>query len=137
VGVGQGFEWQSRTNPLPYSGSARAYYIDDQEPFRSESEREREQDLVDNQRYRIKLAHNQSFSGRDFLISEFNYLSDPEFLKDFFRQEHINGVQPENRATLTHVGDNFVAALQLNARLNDFYENVNRLPEFTLKANRQ
>ncbi|MCO5069149.1 MAG: LPS assembly protein LptD [Kiritimatiellae bacterium] len=137
VGVGQGFAWQSETNPLPYSGSVRGYYIDDQEPFRSEGERQREQDLVDNERYRLKLSHNQSFTDRDFLISEFNYLSDPEFLKDFFRPEHINGVQPENRATLTHVGNNFVAALQLNTRLNDFYENVNRLPELTLKANRQ
>ncbi len=137
VGVGQGFDWQSETNPLPYSGSVRGYYIDDQKPFRSEAERAREQDLVDNQRYRVKLAHNQSFTERDFVISEFNYLSDPEFLKDFFRPEYINGVQPENRATLTHVGNNFVAALQLNARLNDFYDNVNRLPELTLKANRQ
>lgn len=137
VGLGQGFEWQSRTNPLPYSGSIHGYYIDDQEPFRNETERLREEDLVDNQRYRIRLAHNQSFAQRDYLISQLNYVSDPEFLKDFFRAEHINGVQPENRATLTHVGDNFVAALQLNARLNDFYENVNRLPELTLKANRQ
>lgn len=138
VGVGQGFHWQSeKKSELPYSGYVKGYFIDDQEPFRSEAEREREQDLVDNQRYRIKLAHNQFYSPRDFLISEFNYVSDPEFLKDFFRAEHLGGVQPENRATLTHVGDNFVAALQLNARLNDFYENVNRLPEISLKANRQ
>ncbi|HMP74680.1 MAG TPA: LPS assembly protein LptD [Kiritimatiellia bacterium] len=137
VGVGQAFSWQSRTNPLPYSGSIQGYYIDDQEPFRNETERAREEALVDNERYRLKLRHNQSFSTRDFLISEFNYVSDPEFLKDFFREEHLNGVQPENRATLTHLGDNFVAALQFNVRLNDFYENVNRLPELTLKANRQ
>lgn len=137
VAFGQGFQWDAHTNTLPYSGSIRAYYIDDQEPFRSESEREREQELVDNERYRIKLKHNQSFGERDFLISELNYVSDPEFLKDFFRNEYISNVQPENRATLTHIGDNFVAALQFNARLNDFYENVNRLPELTLKANRQ
>jgi len=137
VGVGQGFEWQSRTNPLPYSGMVHGYWIDDQEPFRSAAEEEREGELVDNERYRLKLGHNQSFSPRDFLISEFNYVSDPEFLKDFFRSEHVGNVQPENRATLTHVGDDFVAAIQLNARLNDFYENVNRLPELTLDANRQ
>ena len=137
VGLGQGFHWESKTNTLPYSGSIEGYYIDDGEPFRSDEERAREEALVDNERYRLKLRHNQSFSGRDFLISELNYVSDPEFLKDFFREEHINGVQPENRATLTHVGDNFVAALQFNTRLNDFYENVNRLPELTLNANRQ
>ncbi len=138
VGLGQGFHWDSTTNSEQrYSGFIKGYYIDDQEPFRNEAEREREQDLVSNERYRIKLAHNQTFSPRDFLISEFNYVSDPEFLKDFFRAEHIGGVQPENRATLTHMGDNFVAALQLNVRLNDFYENVNRMPELTLKANRQ
>jgi LPS-assembly protein len=138
VGLGQGFHWSATTNSESrYSGYVKGYYIDDQKPFRSEAEREREQELVDNERYRLKFGHNQGFSARDFLISEFNYVSDPEFLKDFFRDEHIGGVQPENRATLTHIGDNFVAALQLNTRLNDFYENVNRLPEFTLKANRQ
>lgn len=138
VGVGQGFHWDSENRTeFPYSGYVKGYYIEDREPFRSEAEREREKDLVDNERYRIKLAHNQSYSARDFLISEFNYVSDPEFLKDFFRDEHISGVRPENRATLTHVGDNYIAALQLNLRLNDFYENVNRTPELRLKANRQ
>lgn len=138
IGVGQGLHWYSEPGAdLPYKGSLKGYYIDDNKPFRSPAEREREEKLVDNERYRIKFAHNESFSARDYLISEFNYVSDPEFLKDFFRAEHLGGVQPENRATLTRVGDNFVAALQLNARLNDFYENVNRLPELTLKVNRQ
>lgn len=138
VGFGQGVLWNSTNNvELPYSGMLHGYYIHDNEPFRSEAERQREQDLVDNERYRIRFKHNQSYSPRDFLISEFNYVSDPEFLKDFFRNEHIANAQPENRATLTHVGDNYIAALQLNTRLNDFYENVNRTPELRLKANRQ
>jgi lipopolysaccharide assembly outer membrane protein LptD (OstA) len=138
VGLGQGFHWSATTNSdSRYTGFLKGYYIDDQKPFRSDAEREREKDIVDNERYRLKFGHNQSFSPRDSLRSEFNYVSDPKFLKDFFRAEHISGVQPENRATLTHIGDNFVAALQLNTRLNDFYENVNRLPEFSLKANRQ
>ena len=136
VGVGQDFEWVS-TNEPAYEGAVRTYYIDDQEPFRSAAEEEREKDLVDNQRYRLRLQHTQAFSARDYLIGNLNYLSDPDVLKDFFDEEYRLSVQPENRISLIHRGDKFTAGLLLNRRLNDFYENVNRLPELSLDANRQ
>lgn len=138
VGLGQDFVWQG-TNSAGGSrnGSLQAYYIDDQEPFRNDKEREREQDLVDNERYRLRLTHNQVFNDRDYFLSELNYVSDPEMIKDFFDEEYRLSVQPENRATLTHRGDRYTAGILLNTRLNDFYENVNRLPELSLDATRQ
>lgn len=138
VGFGQDFEWKSvSTNQQPFEGAIRGYYIDDDKPFRTEAEEEREKELVDNERYRLKLMHNQTFTPRDYLISELNYVSDPEMIKDFFDEEHRASVQPENRASLTHRGDLFTAGMLLNTRLNDFYENVNRLPELSLDATRQ
>jgi LPS-assembly protein len=137
VGLGQEFEWKSRTNDLPYEGAIRGYYIDDQKPFRTDEEEEREKALVDNERYRLKLTHNRSYTARDYLISELNYVSDPEMIKDFFDEEYRSSVQPENRVSLAHRGDQYTAGLLLNTRLNDFYENVNRLPELSLDATRQ
>ena len=64
-------------------------------------------------------------------------MSDPWLLSDFFDDEYQNSVQPENRVTLSHRGDHYTAGLGLNMRLNDFYENVNRLPEVFLNFNRQ
>lgn len=138
VGLGQDFVWQG-TNELGYArnGALQAYYLDDREPFRNEEEKKREEDLVDNERYRLRLTHNQVLSDRDYILSELNYVSDPEMIKDFFDEEYRLSVQPENRATLTHRGDQFTAGVLLNGRLNDFYGNVNRLPEFFLDATRQ
>ncbi len=137
VGLGQDFVWQGTNENRAVSGGLQAYYIDDQEPFRNESERANEEALVDNERYRVRLTHNQVYSDRDYMISELNYVSDPEMIKDFFDDEYRYSVQPENRGSLTHRGDHYTAGLLLNGRLNDFYENVNRLPEFSLDASRQ
>ena len=138
VGLGQDFVWKgTNQQALSHSGSFQAYYADDQEPFRSEDERAREEALVDNERYRLKLTHNQTFTDRDYLISELNYVSDPEMIKDYFDEEYRYSVQPENRVSLAHRGDHYTAGLLLNSRLNDFYENVNRLPELSLDASRQ
>ena len=137
VGLGQDLVWKGTNAARPYNGSIQAYYIDDQAPFTSEAERLREEALVENERYRLKLVHNQTFTDRDYMLSELNYVSDPEMIKDFFDEEYRLSVQPENRASLTHRGDQYTAGLLLNTRLNDFYENVNRMPELSLDATRQ
>lgn len=137
VGLGQDFVWQGRDTNRIMSGALQTYYIDDQEPFHSDSEQASEEDLVDNERYRIRLTHNQSFSDRDYSLTEINYVSDPDMIKDFFDEEYRNSSQPENRASLTHRGDHYTAGALLNGRMNDFYENVNRLPELSLDASRQ
>lgn len=138
VGLGMDFVWQG-TNEAGYArnGALQTYYLDDQEPFLNDSEKEREQALVDNERYRLRLTHNQVLSDRDYVLSELNYVSDPEMIKDFFDEEYRLSVQPENRATIAHRGDHYTAGALLNGRLNDFYENVNRLPEFFVDATRQ
>ncbi|HPT16058.1 MAG TPA: LPS assembly protein LptD, partial [Kiritimatiellia bacterium] len=58
-------------------------------------------------------------------------------LSDFFDDEYQKNVQPENRVTLSHRGDRYTAGVLMNMRLNDFYENVDRLPEVFLDFNRQ
>lgn len=137
VGLGQDFVWQSTNAGSVFNGAFQAYYLDDQKPFLNDAEEEREKELVDNERYRLKLTHNQIFTDRDYMLSELNYVSDPEMIKDFFDDEYRQSVQPENRASLTHRGDQYTAGILLNSRLNDFYENVNRLPELSLDATRQ
>jgi LPS-assembly protein len=135
VGVGQTMRWD---NPEQRArGQARVYYANDQEPIRSETQRGIREGLIDQDRYRIGLSHSQALRDRLDLRAEFNYLSDPFVLEDFFDDEFRRNVQPENRLTLTHRDDNFVAALAFNVRVNDFFENVNRTPEATLDISRQ
>ncbi len=134
IGVGQDFLWRNKEKN--YEGIVQGYYLQDDDPLKG-SETESRDGVVEEERYRFRLAHTQSFTDRDTLTLEANYLSDPYVLKDFFRKEYREAVQPENRLTLTHRADDYIAALQINKRLNDFYENVDRVPELTLDIPRQ
>ncbi|HMO50934.1 MAG TPA: LPS assembly protein LptD [Kiritimatiellia bacterium] len=133
LGFGQDFAWKDQEKT--YEGIVQGYYLNDDDPTIGPA-RENREALVEEERYRIRLAHRHQLSERDSFLGEANYLSDPYILKDFFRKEYREAVQPENRATLTHRGDNFIAAAQVNKRLNDFYSNVDRMPELTLDVPR-
>lgn len=136
LGVGQDFSWGDPR--LPYRGQFKSYYTDDQEPMsgRTDDEKASLTNLVSSDRYRLRLSDVRSVSDRDSVYTELNYLSDPAIIEDFFDREFRHNAQPENRVTLAHRGDRFTAALELNRRLNDFYENVNRFPEARLSVPR-
>ncbi|MFH0909422.1 MAG: LPS assembly protein LptD [bacterium] len=133
-GAGQDFAWKA-TNDL-WSGNFSAYYADDDEPFKDENEEALYKAVEDNQRYRLKLSDFHTLAERDYVITELNYLSDPNVVKDFFDDEYRAETQPENRISLTHRGDRYSAGILLNKRLNDFYENVDRLPEVNFDLQR-
>ncbi len=135
VGVGEDITW---TDPAStFDGGLRLYYAHDNRPWHDDAEKARRENLADAERYRINLTDRRSVTDRDTLITTVNYLSDPWVLHDFFDDEYQHGVQPENRLSLSHRGDRYIAGVQLNLRLNDFYDNVNRLPEVFLNFNRQ
>ncbi|MFH0908553.1 MAG: LPS export ABC transporter periplasmic protein LptC, partial [bacterium] len=132
VGVGQDFSWGDPD--MPYRGAVKTYYTHDKSPMekRDDAEQETLNGIIDNDRYRIRLSDVHNLSDRDYAMTELNYLSDPAVIEDFFDNEYRNNVQPENRITLVHRADKFTAGLEFNKRLNDFYDNVDRLPEATL-----
>ena len=134
--VGQDFNWGDPR--LTYRGGFKAYYVNDGSPMKGRTDDEVDEfgDLVTSDRYRLKLFDTRSLSDRDYMMTDLNYLSDPVVVEDFFDNEYRNNVQPENRVSLGHRGDQYTAGLQINKRLNDFYDNVDRLPEATLDVPR-
>ncbi|NCC51399.1 MAG: LPS-assembly protein LptD [Spartobacteria bacterium] len=134
-GVGQDFKWRSETNSL--RGDFKSYYADDQQPYRDEDQEEERGKLVDAERYRLSLVHAHMFTPRDYFLVNAGYLSDPYILEDFFRNEFREEAEPSHEVSLSHRGDNFSAGVLINKRLNDFYENVDRLPEVNLAFQRQ
>ena len=134
VGLGQDFVWKDPTKAKKYEGLLRGYWVNDPDPFYHEESEVRE-GTTKNQRYRLHLRHSQTLTDRDALLGEANYLSDPYVIEDFFDNEFRNQVQPENRLSLMHRGDAYSAGLLANARFNDFYENINRLPEANFEIN--
>jgi LPS-assembly protein len=136
VAVGQDVIWQD-PDGRDFAGQVRLYYANDQEPWRDDDQRAEREELVDADRYWLHLDDVHNLTDRDYLISELNYVSDPWMLHDFFDDEYQRNVQPENRLTLSHRGDRYTAGVLMNMRLNDFYGNVDRLPEVFLDVNRQ
>jgi len=135
IGLGEDLLWKDPDGA--YNGMLRLYYTHDNEPWKDEEERAEREELIDADRYWIQLKDRRNLTDRDYLISELNYVSDPWLLNDFFDDEYQQNVQPENRVTLSHRGDRYTAGVGVNMRLNDFYGNVNRLPEVFLNFNRQ
>jgi LPS-assembly protein len=136
VAVGEDFSWKD-PDGSDFAGMARSYYADDQNPWHDEEQQLEREDLIDSNRYWLHLGDVHNATDRDYLITELNYVSDPWVLHDFWDDEYQKNVQPENRMTLSHRGDRYTAGIGVNSRLNDFYENVNRLPEVFFEANRQ
>ena len=136
VGVGEDLSWKDPEGS-EYEGKLRLYYAADQNPWHDDTQKLERESLIDNDRYWVHLEDRHNLTDRDYVISKLNYVSDPWMLTDFFDDEYQSSVQPENRVTLSHRGDLYTAGLGLNMRFNDFYENVNRLPEVFFNVNRQ
>ncbi|MFC1497096.1 LPS-assembly protein LptD [Verrucomicrobiota bacterium] len=132
VAVGQDLKWRHKKNG---SGKLNLYYADDQNPDADHSDRENED--LENDRYRIRLTHDWNLSWKDYVLLKANYLSDIHILEDFFDKEYRKNVQPENYFSYTHREDSFTAGVYMGGRLNDFYSSVNRMPECSIDFVRQ
>lgn len=93
--------------------------------------------IEDKSRYRFRLNHDAGVGDEGRLLVQANYLSDRRVLRDFFEDEHDEMPQPENYASYTHTTDALLAGLSANFRLNDFYTQVERLPEAWLNVNQR
>ena len=129
-GFGEDWDWNTSTG----NGKLRLYYLNDDEPM-DDVDKANGLD-IDSQRYRIHLQHNQSFGDHTSMMLKGSYLSDPKVIDDFFNHEYRYERQPENYVTLSHRRNLFTFTALANTRLNDFYSNVNRMPELSLNFNR-
>ncbi len=118
VGVGQGLAWDG----TDAKGEFSSFYINDQDP----TAKYQDPEITEN-RYRLKLENLQHFSETHYLNTKWNYLSDPFVLKEYFRPEYRSYAQPENYASWVYGSRYFGGEGFWNRRLNDFYDNTDRL----------
>lgn len=130
IGLGQDFGWNTPAS----QGEVQFYYVNDDEPL---DENDPEDKDIDSSRYRIKVKNTSTITQRSQLYLQAQYLSDEDFLEDFFESEYNDSIQPDNYMVYSHRGDSFTADLLARVRINDFYEGVNRLPEASLSILRQ
>jgi lipopolysaccharide assembly outer membrane protein LptD (OstA) len=131
--VGQDVKWKDRGGR--WYGDVSLYYADDREPL--EDYEDPLTSDIDPERYRILLRHQAALSPRDSFIGQAQWLSDRDMREDFFEREYRQNRQPENFLSYMHRQDRWTAGVLLRARLNDFYTEVNRLPEVSLDLLRQ
>ena len=125
--VGEKISWYGPKNGY---GDLDLYYLDDRNPIDDDEDRATAD--IDNERYRIRLRHNQTIDNRTYMLLQGDFLSDTDVLEDFYEKDYKISHQPENHAVLTRRYDDFTVSALANVRLNDFYSNVNRLPELSL-----
>ena len=128
IGLGQDFMWN--VGDSEWKGTSKAYVIDDKEPLDEDDDPALSD--IESTRYRIKVENIYAPTIADTIRVRGHYLSDTDILEDFFEDEFRQERQPDNYMTYTHRGDTYSASILFRARLNDFYDSVNRLPEFTL-----
>ncbi len=126
VGLGQDVDWRVSDG----AGHLALYYINDRKPL-GRNPPEPPPD-VDSGRYRLFMRHEQQLDPDTRLLLRNEYVSDIRLRRDFFDRQYRRLRQPENFASLAHQQNRYTITALANYRLNDFYGNVNRLPEVSL-----
>ncbi len=127
--VGQDVVW--RDAAAGWGGDISVYYAADQEPDAGMPPGETSD--IPSDRSRVRLRHRHAVTPRDTVRVQAHWLSDRDMLEDFFVREYRRSRQPENFAVYTRRGDTYIADLLLRGRMNDFYSEVQRLPELSVR----
>jgi len=124
-GAGVNLDYERDT----YYGLVRSYYVHDTGEDRLGGIRDDLAPPYDN-RGRALVRHRQYLPDKWELTLEASYLSDRNFLEEYFRSEYDEGKEQETLIYLKRpVGEDSVASILGKFRLNDFQNQVEYLPE--------
>jgi LPS-assembly protein len=118
--------------PADGKGKLETYYADDQN-----REIDGGDTIIDDERYRISFRHDQPLGESTYGNLEFHYLSDEDFLEDFFRDEFDLDVQKESFVNITHYNPNYTFNLFARRQINDFYNVFEKTPELSFDVRQQ
>jgi len=136
-GFGTGADLQYRLGPTG-QGTIGGYYINDGDP------RDRIDELAGKElptdRYRAQWQHTQpdlfQRPGLDLKV-DIHKQSDSDVIDDFFHGEFLGELEPQSVVDVTQRGENFSVSVLARPQLNDFFAEVERLPEATWAVNRR
>ena len=84
-------------------------------------------------RYKTQYRHKWD-EGNDHLIMELNDYSDANFLKHYFYREYEKDAQTDNYILVSHSFPSATLSLTLSKRLNQFYSDIEKVPEIKLET---
>ena len=117
MAYGERLRWGRGTDS---KGWFSAYYLEDEKLPAT---------VTDPERYRLRLNQSWNITPVDKLLIQGLYVSDDRFMENFFEDEYREMGQPDNYLSYTHYANDYSFGLLSRIRLNDFYTQVERLPE--------
>ncbi len=113
-------------------GLLTGYYLNDANP-RDKTDAGKN---IDHNRYRGEWQHKQDLTNGVTLTVDLNKLSDSDVMDDFFDNEFRHNREPDSVADITKRGPDYTLSLLVRPQFNDFFAEVERLPEAKLAVNR-
>lgn len=123
VGGGVDVEYERET----YFGSLLGYAIDDDGTDRL-SRSQKEVEVSKDTRGRLRWQHRHFLPFGWQLTAETSYLSDKNFLEQYYRSEFNVGKEQETVLHLKRIENNWGLSLLGKARMNDFLDKVEEMP---------
>ena len=114
-------------------GSVRYYYLRDEEPNLDNLTGE----VIPSDRHRLYFDHLGEPYTNLTIRSQVRYQSDANVNRDFFDSDYRDNPQPSTYAEVNKFWDNFSLDIYAQPRVNEFLENVERLPDARLTGYRQ
>lgn len=102
----------------------RSYLINDK-AYKSGKE------TIEKTRGRFSMDYAQKITTDIRGVAEINLLSDPDIIKEYFKDEFKNEIQTENYINFSKTTQWYQLSLMTKKRLNSFYTDLEKLPELT------
>lgn len=116
---------------LAGEGTLTGYYLNDADPNRADPALD-----IDHNRYRAEWQHKQHLTNDVAITVDLNKLSDSEVMNDYFRREFSHNREPDSVADITKTGPDYALSILTRPQFNDFFAEVERLPEAKLAVDR-
>ena len=116
-------------------GRFLSYYADDTNPDVTSNGSTLNQHSAN--RYRVSLQQRLYITDDIYANIDVTKMSDALVIQDFLPNEYRVNPQPDNVVSITKLEDNYTATLIARRQLNNFFEMVEREPEFVYDFKRQ
>ena len=112
----------------------KTYYIQDQNPLINRTSVPR--GLVSTGRYRVSLEDKTNFTDDVYAIVDTTKLSDPFVMQDFYQGEFRIDPVPDSVVSVAKTDPFYTLTAIARFRVNEFFEQTERLPEVVLDIKR-
>ena len=122
---GIGFSQNLNFNDKNFHSDLSLFYIDDNNPYNRYNSVD-EKRLIARDRYYLDVNSDYFWTDKKYFKSKVSYLSDKFLKEEFFRDDYLLEIQPENYLSGVFANEIFGSEIYVNRRLNDYYSNLNK-----------